>query len=114
MERPGGGEQIIYFPFGVNATLYCIVEATLLIWGINGDSYTESESSLNPRGIYFEIMPRTSAGIIESYIKVFGNRVINDSVSICCQSIAEGAVKMACTMLIFYGMYVAKHSSNNN
>ena len=105
MERPGDGEQVVYSPVGVNATLYCVVQATNLFWGVNGNSYnTESEFSLNPRGIYFKIMPTTSAGITESYIKVFGNKEVNNNISICCRSINGEVLERACTILIIYGM----------
>ena len=105
LTRPGYGEHYVYSPVGVNATLYCVVEATILFWGFNGTNYnTGLESSLNPRGIYFKIIPTTSAGITESYIKVFGNKEVNNNTSICCRSITGAVLNRACTILILYGM----------
>ena len=96
----------MYSPVEINATLTCIVNARVLLWSINGDSYySDTESSLNPRGIYFRITSETSVGITESYMKVFGDRAVNNNISICCQSLVGTTFNEACTTLIIYGIY---------
>ena len=81
LTRPGDGEPFVYSPIEINTTLTCVVNATFLFWSINGENYnSDTESSLNPRGIYFRIIPETSLGITESYIKVFGDRAVNNNI----------------------------------
>lgn len=109
LTRPGDGEPFVYFPVETNATLTCIVNAKVLLWSINGDNYnSDTESSLNPRRIYFRITPETSVGITESYIKVFGDRSVNNNISICCRSLVGTTFNEACTTLIIYGILSIK------
>lgn len=104
LTRPGDGEQFVYSPVSVNATLNCIGKARVLLWIIDGNEYgNNSDTSLNPRGIHFRIMSPTAAGITEYYIKVFGNE-FNSNISICCQLIMRRVFTESCTILIIYGM----------
>ena len=99
----------MHSPVGVNATLNCVVDTRFFFWSINGDNYnTETESSLNPRRIYFRIAPPTSDGITESYMKVFGDREVNNNISICCRSLMGTTFNEACTTLIIYGILFKK------
>ena len=60
--RPGDGEEFVHSPVGVNATLHCTVNNTLLEWEIDG--YTLDSAvrgpQLNSRGI-FQSGPTTSS-----------------------------------------------------
>ena len=42
-------------------------------------------------------------GITMSYIRIFGNRVLNNNIRICCQSLVRTEFRNACTTLIIYG-----------
>ena len=102
--RPGDGETVFYSPAGVNATLHCTVNNTNIFWSISihGNVYTGLSPELHPRGIFFS----TSVpyrGVTMSYIRIFGNRVLNNNISICCQSLVRNALRNACTTLIIYG-----------
>ena len=91
-------------PVGVNATLHCAVNNTLLEWEIDG--YTLDSAvrgpQLNSRGI-FQSGPTTSSdGVTSSSVIVFGSRELNNNTRICCQSFVNG-LKENCTTLIIYG-----------
>ena len=107
--RPGDGEEFVYSPFGVNATLYCAVNNTNLLWVVdmlNFDVDIERES-LNLRGIYRRLPTETSEGIMESVVTVSGRTKRNNNTHyICCWSFLGSEIEQvqACTTLIIYGM----------
>ena len=55
IESPGDGEEFVYSPVGVNATLNCAVNSTILTWSIDDRLTFESlaqKLELHSRGIY--------------------------------------------------------------
>ena len=101
---PGDGEEHMYSPVNVNATLHCAVNNTVLEWEING--YTLDSAvrgpQLNSRGI-FQSGPTTSSdGVTSSSVIVFGSKELNNNTRICCQSFVN-ELKENCTTLIVYG-----------
>ena len=52
--RPGNGEEFVYSPVSVNATLHCAVNDTILEWEVDGFSLDSSVQGpqLNSRGIF--------------------------------------------------------------
>ena len=106
---PGDGEEFVYFPVGVNATLHCAVNNTNLLWVVdmlNFDVDIERES-LNSKGIYWRPPTETSEGIMESVVTVSGcTKRDNNTHYICCRSFlgSEFEQVQACTTLIIYGM----------
>ena len=105
--RPGVGEESVYSPVGVNATLHCAVNNTNLLWVVdmlNFDMDIERDS-LNSRGIYWRPPTITSEGIMESVVTVSGRtKRNNDTHNICCRSFLGSEFEQACTTLIIYGM----------
>ena len=51
---PGDGEEFVYSPIGVNATLHCAVNSTNLLWVIDMRNFDVNieRDSLHSRGIY--------------------------------------------------------------
>ena len=103
--RPGDGEEFVYSPIDVNATIHCVVNHTKVpSWTIDGFSL-ESENLrpvINSRGI-FQTGITNSSGIVESAMIVLGNREVNNNTRICCQSAMNTKLKESCTTLILYG-----------
>ena len=103
--RPGDGEEFVYSPINVNATIHCVVNHTnLLSWTTDGLSLN-SESLrpvLHSRGI-FQSGITNSSGIIESTVTVLGNREVNNNIRICCLSVKNTEFEESCTTLILYG-----------
>ena len=104
LARPGDGEESVYSPVNVNATLHCAVNNTNLAWDVDGlslDSPVQGPQ-LNLRGI-FQSGPTTSSdGVTSSSVIVFGNRELKNNTRICCQSFVNELNKN-CTTLIIYG-----------
>ena len=85
--RPGDGEEFVYSPVNVNATLHCAVNNTILEWDVDGYTFDSPVQGpqLNSRGI-FQSGPRISSdGVTSSSVIVFGNRELNNNTRICCQ-----------------------------
>ena len=103
--RPGDGEEFVYSPIDVNATIHCVVNHTnVLLWTIDGFSL-ESENLrpvINSRGI-FQTGITNSSGIIESNVTVLGNKEMNNNTRICCQSVMNAKLEESCTTLRLYG-----------
>ena len=101
---PGDGEEFVYFPVGVNATLHCAVNNTNLAWVIDGLSLDNrvQGAELHSRGIFQNELALPSNGVMSSNVTVFGRREINNNLRICCQSYVNG-IKENCTILILYG-----------
>ena len=105
IESPGDCEEFVYSPVGVNATLHCAVNSTILTWFIDGTLTFDSlaqKLELHSRGIY-QSGPTTSMdGITVSDVTVYGNSE-NNNRRICCQSFVNG-LKENCTTVIIYGI----------
>ena len=106
MVRPGDGEEFVYSPVGVNATLHCAVNNTIFEWVVDGltlDSPVQGPQ-LNSRGI-FQSGPTTSSdGVTSSSVIVFGSRELNNNTRICCRrQFFVNEFKENCTTLIVYG-----------
>ena len=102
--RPGDGEEFVYSPFGINATLNCIVNNTNLAWIVDMFRFeVELEGDL----LYSRGISQTSGiseGIMESVVNVSGSMKRNNNTHICCRSIVKSVDKQACTTLIIYGI----------
>ena len=104
--RPGDGEEFVYSPVDVNATLHCAVSTSnaILEWEVDGlalDSPIRG-TQLNSRGIFQSGPTVPSEGVTSSSVIVFGSRELNNNTRICCQSFVN-ELKEACTTLIVYG-----------
>ena len=100
--RPGDGEEFIYSPVEVNATIHCAVNNTNLFWDVDEFSFAELGPTLNSRGIFQRINTSTD-GITTSNMTVFGNIEMNSNVRICCRSLVGPDLREACATLIIYG-----------
>ena len=103
---PGDGEEFVYSPIGVNATLHCAVNSTNLLWVIDMRNFDVNieRDSLHSRGIYRRPPIETSEGIMESVVTVSGSKKRNNNTHICCRSYLGSEFEQACTILIIYGM----------
>ena len=106
--KPGDGEEFVYSPVDVNATLHCAVNNNELAWIVESDNLDRPlfvnefyRQALNSREI---ILNRriTSDGVTTSSISIFGKHINNNSV-ICCQVFANMLLEN-CTTLVLYGM----------
>ena len=104
MVRPGGGEEFVYSPVNVNATLHCAVNNTNLEWEVDGLAFDSDvqRSQLNSKGIFQRGPIVSPGGVISSSVIVFGSRESNNNTRICCQSFVN-EFKENCTTLIVYG-----------
>ena len=102
--RPGDGEEFLYSPVDVNATLHCAVNNTNLAWEVDGLTLDHPVQGplLNSRGIFQSEPSASSDGLKVSNVTVFGNRELNNNIRVCCQSLING-LKENCTTLIIYG-----------
>ena len=102
--RPGDGEEFVYSPVNVNATLHCAVNNTILVWEVDGATLDSSIQGpqLNSRGIFQSEPIISSVGVTSSSVIVFGSRELNNNTWICCQSVVN-ELKENCTTLIVYG-----------
>ena len=105
---PGDGREFVYSPVGVNTTLHCAVNSTILGWVVyinSTDTLTFGNPAQKPvldsRGI-FQSGLTTSADVTASTVTVVGNRELNNHTQICCQSFMFG-LKQKCVILIIYG-----------
>ena len=101
---PGDGEEHVYSPVNINATLHCAVNNTNLEWEVDGlaiDSDVQ-RSQLNSKGIFQRGPIVSSGGVISSSVIVFGSRESNNNTRLCCQ-IFVNELKENCTTLIVYG-----------
>ena len=101
--RPGDGEEFVFSPVEVNATIHCAVNNTNLFWDVDHLSFAELGSALNSRGI-FQRTNTSSDGMTTSNLTVFGNIEMNSNIRICCRSLVGVKVRGVCTTLIIYGM----------
>ena len=105
IESPGDGEEFVYSPVGVNATLHCAVNSTILAWSIDDRLTFESlvqKVELHSRGIYQSGPTTSTDGITVSDVTVYGDSE-NNNIRICCQSFVNG-LKENCTTVIIYGI----------
>ena len=104
---PGDGEEHVYSPVIVNATLHCAVNNTYLAWEVDGlalDSPSQGVQ-LNSRGIFQRGPTVSSDGVTSSSVIVFGSRELNNNTRICCQYFVN-ELKENCTTLIVYGNFL--------
>ena len=83
--RPGDGEDFLYSPVDVNATLHCAVNNTNLAWEVDGLALDRPVQGplLNSREI-FQSGPTTSSdGVTSSSVIVFGSKELNNNTRIC-------------------------------
>ena len=101
---PGDGEEHVYFPVNVNATLHCAVNNTNLEWVVDGLALDSPSQGLhlNSRGIFQRGPTVSSDGVTSSSVIVFGSREFNNNTRICCQSFVN-EFKENCKTLIVYG-----------
>ena len=105
--RPGDGEEHVYSPVNVNATLHCTVNNSDLVWEVDGlvlDNLVQGRQ-LNARGIFQSGPIIPSVGVTSSSVIVFGSRELNNNTRICCQSFVN-ELKENCTTLIVYGNFL--------
>ena len=102
--RPGEGEEHVYSPVNVNATLHCAVNNTNLAWEVDGLSLDSPVRGphLNSRGIFQSGPTTPSDGVTSSSVTVFGSSELNNNTRICCQTFVN-RLKENCTTLILYG-----------
>ena len=119
---PGDGEEFMYSPVGVNATIHCAVNSTILEWTIHvGDSDLSfsnraEKPDLDLRGIFQSGLSTSADGIRSSSVILAGSRQKNNDTKICCQSNLNG-LKENCTTLVLYGKVNTKllmNLYNNN
>ena len=105
--RPGDGEEHVYSPVNVNATLHCTVNNTILAWDIDGLVLGSAiqRPFLNSRGIFQSGPIISSDGVTSSSVIVFGSRELNNNTRICCQTFVN-ELKENCTTLIVYGNFL--------
>ena len=105
IESPGDGEEFVYSPVGINATLHCAVNSTILAWFIDDRLTFENPSQKlvpHSRGIY-QSGPTTSMnGLKVSSVTVYGDSE-NNNIRICCQSFVN-ELQENCTTLVIYGI----------
>ena len=99
--RPGDGEEFVYSPVNINATIYCAVNNTILGWDVDGLALDSSVQGpqLNSRRIFQSRPIILSDGVTSSIVIVFGSRELNNNTRICCQLFVN-ELKEACTTLI--------------
>ena len=103
MVRPGDGEQFVYSPVDVNATLHCAVNNTFLSWDVDGFNIDHAfgRHLLNSRGVFQTT--HTTETLSNSILTVFCDIDVNNNIRICCES-NEGLMhRESCTTLIIYG-----------
>ena len=101
MVRTGDGEEFVYSPVNINATLHCAVNNTNLVWVVDGLAldHPVQGTQLNLRGICQRGPTVPSDGVTSSSVIVFGSRELNNNTRICCQSFVN-ELKENCTILI--------------
>ena len=106
MVSPGDGNEFVYSPVDVNATLHCSVNNTHVSWDVemlNFDN-TGDRLRLHSRGIFQTEPVTSSAGVTTSSVTVLGRVPVNNNSRICCQSVVDDReIHVNCTVLIFYG-----------
>ena len=100
--RPGGGEDFVYSPVGVNATLHCAVNVSHLVWTVDDFNFAEFCRLLNSRGIFQSKMAFN--GILSSNITIAGYIDTNNNTRVCCRSLVEEQFNQSCTTLVIYGI----------
>ena len=106
MVTPGDGNEFVYSPVDVNATLHCTVNNTDLSWDIDTLNFENSVGRLrlHSRGIFQTEPVTSSAGVTTSFVTVLGRVPVNNNSRICCQSVVDNReLHVNHTTLIFYG-----------
>ena len=85
---PGDGEEFVYSPVEVNATIHCAVNNTMLGWEVDGLNFDNSikRNELHSRGIFHNEPILSSNGVTASNLIVFGDIDVNSNIRICCES----------------------------
>ena len=106
MVRPGDGEEFVYSPVEINATIHCAIDSTMLAWEVDGLNFDSEfkRDELHLRGIFQNGPHASSSGVTTSNVIVFGNIHMNSNIRICCESLVNGELTKNCTTLIIYGM----------
>ena len=99
---PGGGEDFVYSPVGVIATLHCAVNVSHLVWKVDDFNFAEFGPLLNLRGIFQIKM--AFKGILSSNITIAGHIDTNNNTRVCCRSLVEEQFNQSCTTLVIYGI----------
>ena len=105
---PGDGEELVYSPVEVNATIHCSVNNTMLAWEVDGLNFDNEfkRNELHSRGIFKNEPILSSNGVTASNLTVFGDIDMNSNTRVCCESLVRGrkSIRQNCTTLIIYGM----------
>ena len=101
--RPGDGEQFVYSPIDINATLHCAVNNTILSWDVDRIAFDNSvrEGILNSRRVFHTT--HTTEALSNSTLTVYGDIDVNNNIKICCESFEGVKQRESCTTLIIYG-----------
>ena len=110
--RPGDGEQFVYSPVEVNATLNCAVNNTSLSWDVDELTFDidNRRDILISRGIFQST--NTIGAIIQSTLTVYGDIDVNNNTKICCQYLERIVIRESCTTLVIYGKLSCSYCSN--
>ena len=105
MIRPGDGEEFVYSPVEINATIHCAVNNTFLYWIVDEVNLDieHTRAVLHSRGI-FQTIHLSLDGVTTSHVIVFSNVEMNNNTRLCCRSLMGLDLEEACTHLIIYGM----------
>ena len=106
MVSPGDGNEFVYSPVDVNATLHCTVNNTHQSWDIEMLNFenTVERLTLDSRGIFQTEPVTSSTGVTTSSVTVLGRVSVNNNSRICCQSVVDDRdVHVNCTVLTLYG-----------
>ena len=115
MVSPGDGEEFVYSPVEVNATIHCAVNNTMLAWEVDGLNFDNDfkRNGLHSRGIFHNEPLLSSNGVTASNLIVFGDIDVNSNIRICCESLVmRRKPRQNCTTLIIYG--IMRHVLKNN
>ena len=104
IEKPGGGEEVVYAPSGQNATFTCAVNASELLWELNmlNPEIPRHANELEENGIVSgslknvgELLCSTLTVLVSDY---------SHNADICCQGRrASNTLETCCTRLLEYG-----------
>lgn len=99
---PGNGQEFVYSPVDVNATLHCEVNHVRLTWLVGDKRYVfeveDHRNLLHSRGIFqFGTMLSFNNTTVSNLI-LLGDVAINNNTRICCQATGEES----CTTLVIY------------
>ena len=108
IEKPGGGEEVVYAPSGQNATFTCAVNGTDLFWEFNTPNVEipRLANELERNGIFTAPLKSTRVGRLCSTLTILVSDYSHNA-DICCNGRrASNPSEDCCTRLIEYGMLI--------